>query len=29
MFISRLVQAFLSETDYKFEKLIGDGGVAR
>ena len=26
---SRLVEAFLSETDYKIEKLIVDGGVAR
>ena len=25
----QLVEAFLSETDYKFEKLIVDGGVAR
>ena len=28
-FFSRLVEAFLSETDYNFEKLIVDGGVAR
>ena len=27
--VFRLVEAFLSETDYKFEKLIVDGGVAR
>jgi len=25
----QLVEAFLSETDYKFEKLVVDGGVAR
>ena len=24
-----LVEAFLQETDYKFEKLVVDGGVAR
>ena len=27
--VFRLVEAFISETDYKFEKLIVDGGVAR
>ena len=25
----QLVDAFLSETDYKFEKLVVDGGVAQ